>query len=121
GLARDRALAGWLDPGATAWEPLSAIAPRAVGPAGVLLSAVVWLRDSLPSLFGLVSGLAAMLLGLPALLGLSVVLVGVVVWTVYSLVNWQWWQRGDTAARAEFLEAAVNSTERRLKPAPVTW
>jgi len=110
-------LAGWIQ-GTAPWEPLSAIPPQALGPAGVLLSALVWLRDSLPSLFGPVSGVAGTLLGLPALPGLAL-LVGVAVWAIYSLVDWQWWQRWDAAARAEFLEAAVSSSQRHLRAASV--
>ena len=46
------------------------------------------------------------------------VLVGVVIWAIYSLVTWAWWQRWDTAAREAFLQAAVDSSKARRVPPP---
>jgi hypothetical protein len=89
-----------------------------------VLSALLWLRDSLPGLLAPLAGLAGLLLGLPALLGLALG-VGLVVWAIYRLVQWQWWQRWDEAARQRFLAAAVASSLARLRspttpPAGVT-
>ena len=104
-------LAGWIQ-GIDPWQPLADVPPAGLGPAGWLLSALFFIRDSLPPVVAPISGVAAMLLSLPALLGLSA-LVGVVVWGIYSLVAWQWWQRWDTEAREAFLANCVKSSQSR--------
>jgi hypothetical protein len=108
-------LLGWLK-SVNPWGPLSAIAPATVGPAGIVLQGLTAVRDDLPDLFAPISGMAAVLLSLPALLGMAA-LVGVVAWAIYSLVTWLWWQRWDTAARQAFLEASVKSSLARQRAA----
>ena len=101
-----------LDP----WQPMVSIAADSIGPAGKLLIALTYLRDSLPSLLAPVSNLAGTVLGLPSLVGMAG-LVGLFVWAIYSLVQWQLWQRWDTAARQRFLAASVDSSHARLRAA----
>jgi hypothetical protein len=105
-------LAGWIQ-GVNPWQPLTDVPPKGLGPAGWLLSLLYFVRDSLPPLLAPVSGGAAMLLSLPALLGLSA-LLGLVAWAIYSLVAWQWWHRWDTAAREQFLANCVKSSQSRF-------
>jgi hypothetical protein len=112
-------LLGWLS-GVNPWGPLSAVPLAAIGPAGVVLRALTFVRDRLPDLFAPISALAALLLNLPALVGMAA-LVGIVAWAIYSLVKWLWWQRWDTAARQAFLEASVQSSRERLRAqAPIS-
>jgi hypothetical protein len=111
-------LLGWLKD-VNPWGPLSAIRPTSVGPAGVVLQLLTAIRDGLPELFAPISATAAFLLNLPALVGMAV-LVGVVVWAIYSVVKWVWWQRWDTAARQAFLVAAVDSSKARAGGATPT-
>jgi len=96
------------------WQPLATIAPESVGLSGKLLTALTFVRDSMPSLLSPLSSLAGTLLGLPSLIGMAA-LVGVVVWSIYSLVQWQWWRRWDRAARGAFLAACVESCHARLR------
>ncbi|MBV9602776.1 MAG: hypothetical protein JOZ87_38790 [Chloroflexi bacterium] len=102
-------LLGWLA-SVNPWGPLSAVSPSSLGPAGVVVEALKFLQTGLPDLLAPISGIAGVLLGLPALLGIAV-LVGVVAWAIYSLVDWQWWQRWDAAARGAFLQASVESSQ----------
>lgn len=116
-------LLGWLK-SVNPWGPLSAVPPATIGPAGMVLQVLTFLRDDLPDLLAPVSGAAAVLLGLPALLGMAA-LVGAVMWGIYSAVKWLWWQRWDTQARLSFLEASVQSSLARSRavtpsPAPET-
>jgi hypothetical protein len=107
---------GWIQ-GVDPWEPLSRIKTQ-VGPAGAILGVLGWLHDSLPPLLAPVSGLAGMLLQLPALLGLAL-LLGVVVWVIYRLVQWTVWETWDKAARDDFLTQCANSSrERRQAEVP---
>jgi hypothetical protein len=106
-------LTGWLR-GVDPWQPLSNVAPAAIGPAAWVLAVVSFASTSLPPLLAPVAAVASMLLGLPALLGLAA-LIGVVMWGIYSLVLWQWWQRWDTAERASFVSACVASSQARLR------
>jgi hypothetical protein len=104
-------LLGWprsVDP----WGPLSAVPPASFGPAGLVLETLAFVRDGLPDLLAPLSGMAAALLGLPALLGMAA-LVGVVLWAIYSLVVWAWWQPWDAAARQTFLQSSVKSSQQR--------
>jgi hypothetical protein len=107
---------GWIqsvDP----WEPLSRIKTQ-VGPAGAILGVLGWLHDSLPPLLAPLSGLAGVLLQLPALVGLAA-LFGVIVWVVYRFVQWKWWEAWDAAAREDFLkQCARSSRERRQAEVP---
>src|SRR5207248_1729148 len=96
------------------WDSLTCIAPGQLGVAGGVLSALIFVRDGLPALFSPISAAAATILGLPALLGLAV-LVGVVVWVIYRLVQWRWWEPWDRAARASFLEECAHAARERLK------
>jgi hypothetical protein len=109
-------LLGWLQ-SVNPWGPLSAVSPTAIGPAGVVLAVLTFLRDRLPDLLAPVSGLAATLLSLPALLGMAA-LVGVVMWAIYNLGLWAWWQPWDAAARRAFLEASVKSSQARSYAPP---
>jgi hypothetical protein len=106
-------LLGWLK-SVNPWGPLSAVPPATIGPAGIVLHVLTFVRDDLPDLLAPISGTAAILLSLPALLGMAV-LVGVLTWGIYSLVKWLWWRRWDTAARRAFLEACVTSSQDRLR------
>jgi len=110
-------LGGWIQ-SVGPWEPLAKISPATVGPAGLVLSALIDVRDSLPSILAPVAGFAGALLALPALVGLAAVM-GVVMWGLYSLVERLWWQRWDEAARSAFLDAVVSSSKSRLRAAPV--
>jgi hypothetical protein len=102
------------------WQPISSLASSSAGAAGWLVAALVFARDSLPPLLAPVSGAAAMLLSLPAFVGLCA-LVGVVAWAIYSLVQWLVWQRWDSTARDRFVAACAASSKERLKAtAPVT-
>jgi len=94
------------------WGPLSDVPPASIGPAGIVLQVLTFLCNGLPELFAPVSGAAAILLSLPALLGMAA-LIGVVFWGLYSGVKWLWWQRWDTSARRAFLEASVQSSQAR--------
>jgi hypothetical protein len=106
-------LLGWLK-SVNPWGPLSAVPAATIGPAGVVLQVLTAVRDDLPDLLAPISAMAGALLGLPALLGMAVV-VGVVAWAVYSLVVWLWWRRWDSAARTAFLEASVKSSLARQR------
>jgi hypothetical protein len=110
-------LLGWIR-GIGAWDPLTTMSPSSIGPAGIVLNLLRFMRDSLPSLLAPIAGLAAMLLQLPALVGLAA-LLGIVVWGLYSLVERAWWQPWDTVARAAFLKACVDSGRARLRASSV--
>ena len=107
---------GWIrnvDP----WSPVSTV-PVTIGPAGALINFLQLLATQLPSQLAPISGLANGLLQLPALIGLAV-LFGALVWAVYTVVQWLWWNRWNDAAQAEFLERCVASSRERLKASRV--
>ena len=104
-------VSGWLQ-GVSPWGPLSAVPPSSIGSAGVILRVLTFVSVGLPDLLAPIAGLAAALLSLPALLGMAV-LVGAVLWAIYNLGLWVWWQRWDAADGQAFLQASVQSSQQR--------
>jgi hypothetical protein len=123
-LWRDVAVAGWLvatgiawasivQQGVKPWTPVSSITAP-IGPAGAILDALRFLHTSEQQLFPPVQDIAGVLLNLPAFLGVAL-LLGVVAWVVYRLVEWLVWQRWDRVGRDEFRNQSVASSLARAR------
>ncbi|GAC1318320.1 MAG: hypothetical protein NVSMB2_13000 [Chloroflexota bacterium] len=129
-LWRDMVVGVWLLAAVAPWWPfywIQGVGPgdrvadltTAVGPAGGVARTLTVLHGALPGVLAPVSGTAGLLLGLPAALGVALIL-GFVAWAVYRLVGWLWWGRWDRRARADALERCASSSRERFSRAAPT-
>jgi hypothetical protein len=96
-----------------AWDPMRNLVGTDIGPAGLLLRAIVYVRDELPTAYKPVSDLAGKSLDLPALPGILLFL-GVLAVATYRFAQWFWWERWDRRARNDFLVAGASSRRKHV-------